>query len=1266
MYINASKIEAWAKTKEAQTSLPRLIRRLIHASGFPAKINFPAGESVDFPGWDGELEAENESPWYPRGKSFWEISCQANIAIKASRDFKKRTRKTQAAIRKKAAFVFATAQRWTKKRKWAEEKKKNKQWRDILVFDSDDLEQWLEQNPVVALNFWEELGQSGLGVESLERYWRTWSEQSNPVITAEAFFANRESTRDRFLHEMKSNLDKGQNKILIIKADSVEEATAFVSIVIHSQAHLSSNSLVIKDPSGWQFVDKNPSIRIAVVARPEYSRSPTIRSNLILVIPYAAGDIASYFKGAAGREGNKEIILERPRIEAFEKAIISLGIVESEAKRLASSMGRSWSVFRRHYAINPAIRRPRWIDFPQAKVLSTLCLLGAWSNANDEDKAIVSQLAGRSYEEVEKDLNFLAQVDDAPILRIGGVWKSKSPLELLDIFGSRISSDEFDRYFEIVRKILTAPDPSLELQAEDRFAAQIFGKVRPESEILFSAICDSIVKLSVRGSCMPSLEAANIEVRINALINELLYDANPTRWLSLASHLPSLAEAAPDTFLKAIEQSQLKADLPIAILFSETKESSIMGSCLYAPLLWALENLAWSPKWLSRAVLILARLSRLEIKGNWANSPKSTLVDIFRVWIPQTAADIDVRIAVLDSLIYKELDVAFSLLERLIHTGSDSAIPSSRPRWRDDDAGAGNVVNRSEINKMLIAAADRFINLARGNAQRVARLFEKYHVLDKARNELILRLAEEFINDSTSDNDKEIIRAAVRERIFWHYNYDDRKGQELKDVLMPLEELYEKLTPKNAIVRHKWLFQSGRPMLPGRVVDADFNKRAEQVETLRLDAARQIYSEHGITGIEMLAEGCENPRYVGYCLGKIEPDLKIIEEWILSKEDNLESNQTLAKITEGLLSALSEKHFAEMISKVIIRGKQNAWNPKRSAHLLTLARFEQTTWDIAASFGSEIEREYWASVSVYWFRGDELEIGNVVNRLLEAKRPRTAFKAITISLEKVEPIMIIEMLEHSLAGEEPEGPMPEYWDIIEAIDRLESSGQIKSDRLARLEFLLVPILGSGNEWKAKTIYCEIMSKPEIFTELICMLYKPAHDEYKEGREESQKTAARSAWHLLHHCRRLPGTQPDGSIDPSEFIRYIDKTRELCQKVDRLKVCDLTIGEILAHAPGDTDGLWPIKAARDLLDRPEFEDVRRGFKIGVHNKRGITSRAYDEGGDQERKLAYKYYENANAIRSSHPILAAAIDDIARSYELEGKREDIEVDILKENE
>ncbi|SUT85387.1 Uncharacterised protein [Actinobacillus ureae] len=49
-------------------------------------------------------------------------------------------------IRGLVKFIFVTPHRWIGKEKWVTEKKSLNKWKDVKVYDTNDLEQWLEQS----------------------------------------------------------------------------------------------------------------------------------------------------------------------------------------------------------------------------------------------------------------------------------------------------------------------------------------------------------------------------------------------------------------------------------------------------------------------------------------------------------------------------------------------------------------------------------------------------------------------------------------------------------------------------------------------------------------------------------------------------------------------------------------------------------------------------------------------------------------------------------------------------------------------------------------------------------------------------------------------------------------------------------------------------------------------------------------------------------------------------------------------------------------
>ncbi|NKB16595.1 MAG: hypothetical protein HC774_06630 [Sphingomonadales bacterium] len=377
--------------------------------------------------------------------------------------------------RRERTYVAVTARRWPSKTKWAAGKRGRNEWQDVVAYDADDLEHWLEQAPAVALAFAEELGLSGPGVTSLAAYFSAWSSQSKPGISPEALLTERTAQKERILQKCMEWDSASTSSAIPIKGDSVEEAVAFTAATLLENQVLTQRTVVVTDKAGWQFVAKNPNILFAIAARPECADAPPDRAGLLVIIPYATGDMKRQFKGTAGRIDDDDIVLDRISHHEFDQALKELGVEENDARRLSGLCGRSWSVFRRQHATNPAIRSPAWLDHPNASVLSLLCLVGSWSSAKDADRDALSQIAGRSYESIERDLLSLEQLDDSPIIHIGTVWKAKSPLELMALFAGRISEPELDRFCEQVGRILSKPDPIADLPSEERTMAGFRG-----------------------------------------------------------------------------------------------------------------------------------------------------------------------------------------------------------------------------------------------------------------------------------------------------------------------------------------------------------------------------------------------------------------------------------------------------------------------------------------------------------------------------------------------------------------------------------------------------------------------------------------------------------------------------------------------------------------------------------------------------------------------------------------------------------------------
>ena len=130
--------------------------------------------------------------------------------------------------------------------------------------------------------------------------------------------------------------------------------------------------------------------------------------------------------------------------------------------------------------------------------------------------------------------------------------------------------------------------------------------------------------------------------------------------------------------------------------------------------------------------------------------------------------------------------------------------------------------------------------------------------------------------------------------------------------------------------------------------------------------------------------------------------------------------------------------------------------------------------------------------------------------------------------------------------------------------------------------------------------------------------------------------------------QLPGQLNPTDIDKNQLQEWILRVREGCSRKNRKEVCDNKIGELLSLSPVGKDGVWPHEAIRDVIERFESSELEIGLETGRYNLRGVTGRAWKEGGEQERKIAEQYEHQAEKIKFEFPRTNAVLLRLAQSY------------------
>jgi hypothetical protein len=204
------------------------MRRLVYATVDDLRhVEFRSGEGVQFPGWDGYVEAPTGTIQVPKGVSCWELGTSIGITAKANEDYTERTQNPLGIDTHTAAFIFVTPRRWAGKTTWAQERQAIGDWHEVRAYDADDLEAWLLQAPGVAAWLARQIDKYPPHVTSMDDFWNEFSSTTNPTLTTGIVLAGREPEQNRITTWL-----RGQPSILHLRADTQAEGTAFVTACI--------------------------------------------------------------------------------------------------------------------------------------------------------------------------------------------------------------------------------------------------------------------------------------------------------------------------------------------------------------------------------------------------------------------------------------------------------------------------------------------------------------------------------------------------------------------------------------------------------------------------------------------------------------------------------------------------------------------------------------------------------------------------------------------------------------------------------------------------------------------------------------------------------------------------------------------------------------------------------------------------------------------------------------------------------------------------
>lgn len=1247
--VTRNNLENWADTTFSKAGLPYLISRLVRATT-PAstKANLPSGSASYIGGWDGIVNCEKETAYVPKGTSLWEFGTRTGIKGQADENYGKRKKESLGFPARDSVFIFVTPRLWTKKVDWITDKKAENYWRDVIVYDSVDLEQWLDISLPVSKWFADEPGVNGIpfeGALTAEEFWKEWS--TGPVkLEPEVVTAGRE-----FEQQLLFDILQGQACIKAVKASTKDEATAF--IIATAKLFSSNESEIFFSKS---LISENSNSFRTIRYNTNYALNLIPRFNDASQFYLATGEKHHVLVPLGADDDFNQDTIDLPTIDRDNQinSLVKSGLSKEDAEKFSRESGRNITILKK--LLKFPYFKAKWIERENIREIIPALLLGRWNETFVGDIELIEKLSEQKYSDYLITLNKWKNFEESPIIQIGETWRLTSPMDLWTSFSSQLSFKDFQNIKECYAFAFENGNPIVEPAVKNSFAAY-FNKKNKYSNWSREGLTQSLILVGrLNGVKIPNLD--NPQNWVDKIIFDLLNNASGEMWISVDYELPLISEASPESFLKAVKNSLAKEQPEIMDMFKE-EDGFLHKTSHHTGLLWALENLAWLPEYLRDASLILLKLSSLDPGGSLSNRPLNSISEIFKPWHFQTLASYDERMEILKYITEKEKESGWSLLIRMLPDQHGIAHPTHKMRWRMFDKNINLTYTNQENTHS--AVIEMLINLFDNDEEKFSQLIKETTNLSPKDRKRVLDWADEVYPNIKLE--KFSTWKTIRGILNQHRSHPDTYWALPESELVRLENLYNKLQPTDIIHKYIWLFNEHWPEFSeGFKYEPNKSEKGYDQQQKRIDEARKtavtfFLQELGLNATLGLRKQVKEVWLLGGALAAV----------ITNKEDVntvcecLNDDKNLIGFAHNFIYRKSIIENFDWIKSLFKELQEKKFSNKALSNVLIPLNQNQQLWNFTALLDEEIQNEYWQNINPHFYQITDEEKAIGIEMLLKYKRFFSAIDIASHFANVISSNLLSEMLKKAATEEASETPRFRGYEIERVFEELDKRTDIEKSTLIHLEWLYLPILDSyGTRRNPKTLEEELANNPEFFIEVLKWIYIPKDktllEKEREGiSDEAIQNRAKQAYHLLHSWKKIPGMKEDNSIDEEVLKDWIIKARTLAESVSRLNVADSEIGKVLAEYPENIQE-WPQEKIFQIIDEINTDSLKSGYSSAMFNKRGSSTRGAFDGGDIEREKATYFEKLENAYKIKFPNVSEIFKNLKQGYLFDALRMD----------
>ena len=1123
-----------------------------------------------------------------------------------------------------STFVFVTPRIWEGAEEWLNNHQD--EWKKVVVYTAVELERWIESRPPVGMWLAEKLRMLPAGGYMLpETYWNRWAQGERMTLPYGIILPGREEISKQVVETCKTA------SMLSLQALTQNEGIAFAiaSILTSEDADkLISRLIVATEKYAYNDLVEHYDNLILLTTVTEDVYYSTKRGHSVIIAATPADQI---------KQAVTLPIIEK---EGFVEALVEMGYDVAKARKIAKDTARDINVFRRREGI--AIEKPKW--FESIEDLLPAILVGKWTDTVDGDKNVLELLSGMKYEQYEKMLYAHLMEEETPLIHVGNTWRIRSPYEATVYAQAMFTTSVLNKFREVCQSLIQDDDP----EAIDKINPDIF-QFRQFKQKYSNIIKKGVYQTLCLMSIVDDSNDQKLALWVDETVKDLLKDWDLSRFLSNKHCLTALAEASPKEFLNFIEK--LPADILDVVFTPYKPKYSISGwEIEYAEILLALEMLAWDVDHLNRVTRLLLCYSKYQNESNFENKPINSLYKIYRFYLPQTYATFEERMTVLRACASSFPDEIYQLCVRICKSLLERTFFYNHYyRWRLfgelRTIKYASFVSDNELQE-VVALMLQCCNYSAENASELLSLTSN-KVMNSCRS-LIVDAVRDHLG---ALDDKKSVIDTLRDEIIKHKTCSEN-GWALSEIeLKPFQDLYKALESDDPISKHAWLFEKHSVRLPEFRRNTNYEEKWQMLFEARENAAQEIFDYHGINGIWDFVNKVKCSESLGRTLVSMFGN-QVYDE-VCRKYNSKEIPDDFVMSYLFQLCRLDIPAYLELAKHTVEHNADLGIVLFAPGYIKELA-------ELAASFGTETKRTYWESVDVQYMSLEDA--AEVVRELVDVCRFSDAISVLydnreSIQMSDAEKVHVI--LGYT-CGTKNIARMDPYClaTLLEDLDKSEDPEVI--NELITVEFLLYRMVNNHMDMSNSRFVKELSRNPELMIQLVELAYRPddGKEETLEGdANENKRLLAENAFHILYFEHPIISfNNEDGVFDGESMKQYIEQLYRLAKERKRVKVIDSVVGDILGDIPRDDN--YPPRALCELVESLNSDNVDQSIRTRICNSRGITVRAKNEGGNQERSIVSRFEDYREKTKLLYPRMTKIFDDLINGYKRMAGHEDEE--------